>query len=156
MRSYWLLVLIWLVVVITLVLALRHSIEIRSKRLEIIRFPPICKYSLTVFFYFKLYWGILSVLWNKIAYTVKNIWKSYIWTADKDMNESDPRSGVHYLGSSENKAWKKFRPVRDLNPWPLRYRCRFLFSHKLRLRIFVAESIVESKEAPKTEFLEDT
>ena len=42
-------------------------------------------------------------------YTVKNIWKSYIWTADKDMNESDPRSDVHYLGSSENKAWKKFQ-----------------------------------------------
>ena len=40
---------------------------------------------------------------------VKNIWKSYIWTADKDMNESDPRSDVHYLGSSENKAWKKFQ-----------------------------------------------
>ena len=34
---------------------------------------------------------------------VKNIWKSYIWTADKDVNESDPRSNVHYLGSSENK-----------------------------------------------------
>ena len=31
------------------------------------------------------------------------------------MNESDPRSDVHYLGSSENKAWKKkFRPVRDI------------------------------------------
>ena len=29
------------------------------------------------------------------------------------MNERDPRSDVHYLGSSENKAWKKFRPVRD-------------------------------------------
>ena len=74
MRSYWLLVLIWLVVVITLVLALRHSIEIRSKRLGIIRFPSICKFSLTVFFYFKLYWGILSVLWNKIAYisTIEN------------------------------------------------------------------------------------
>ena len=28
-----------------------------------------------------------------------------IWTADKDVNESDPRSDVHYLGSSENKAW---------------------------------------------------
>ena len=28
------------------------------------------------------------------------------------MNESDPRSDVHYLGSSENKAWKKkFKPV---------------------------------------------
>ena len=35
-----------------------------------------------------------------------NIWKSYIWTADKDVNESDPRSDKHYL-----------------NPWPLRYRC---------------------------------
>ena len=23
------------------------------------------------------------------------------------MNESDPRSNLHYLGSSENKAWKK-------------------------------------------------
>ena len=29
------------------------------------------------------------------------------------MKESDLRSDVHYLGSSENKAWKKFRPVRD-------------------------------------------
>ena len=25
------------------------------------------------------------------------------------MNESDPRSDVHYLGSSENKAWKKIQ-----------------------------------------------
>ena len=24
-----------------------------------------------------------------------------------NMNESDPRSDVHYLGSSENKPWKK-------------------------------------------------
>ena len=32
------------------------------------------------------------------------------------MNASDPRSDVHYLGSSENKARKKFRPVPDLNP----------------------------------------
>ena len=42
-------------------------------------------------------------------YLVKNIWKSYIWTADKDVNESDPRSNLHYLGSSEKKnpvqAW---------------------------------------------------
>ena len=59
---------------------------------------------------------------------VKNIWKSYIRTADKDVNESEPRSNVHYLGRSENKAWKKkkFRPVRDLNPWPLRYWCSAL------------------------------
>ena len=38
-----------------------------------------------------------------------------------NLNESDLRSDVHYLSSSENKAWKKFRPVRDLNPWPLQY-----------------------------------
>ena len=36
---------------------------------------------------------------------IKNIWKSYIWSADKDVNESEPRSNMHYLGSSENKAW---------------------------------------------------
>ena len=41
-------------------------------------------------------------------------------------NESDPRSNEHYLSSSENKAWKKFRPERDLNPWPLRYQCSAL------------------------------
>ena len=35
---------------------------------------------------------------------VKNIWKSYIWTADKDVNESDPGSNVHYLSSSENET----------------------------------------------------
>ena len=39
----------------------------------------------------------------------KNIWKSYIWPVDKDMDESDPRSNVHYLSSSENKAWKKIQ-----------------------------------------------
>ena len=37
--------------------------------------------------------------------------------------ESDLSSNEHYLSSSEKKARKKFRPVRDLNPWPLRYRC---------------------------------
>ena len=41
----------------------------------------------------------------------------------RDLNESDLRSNEHYLSSSENKAWKKFRPVRDSNPWPLRHRC---------------------------------
>ena len=25
-----------------------------------------------------------------------------------------------------NRTWKKFRPVRDMNPWPLRYRCSAL------------------------------
>ena len=25
-----------------------------------------------------------------------------------------------------NRTWKKFRPIRDLNPWPLRYQCSAL------------------------------
>ena len=29
------------------------------------------------------------------------------------MNESDPRSDVHYLSSSENKAWKKISDTFD-------------------------------------------
>ena len=32
------------------------------------------------------------------------------------VNESDPCSNVRYLSSIENKARKKLRPVRDLNP----------------------------------------
>ena len=31
----------------------------------------------------------------------------------------DSRSYEHYWTSSWNKTWKKFRPVQDLNPWPL-------------------------------------
>ena len=32
------------------------------------------------------------------------------------MNESDPRSDVHYLGSSENKAWKKIQACTGFEP----------------------------------------
>ena len=32
----------------------------------------------------------------------------------------DRRSYTHNLSSCEIKAWKKFRPERDSNPWPLR------------------------------------
>ena len=32
------------------------------------------------------------------------------------MNESDPRSDVHYLSSSENKAWKKFQACTGFEP----------------------------------------
>ena len=50
----------------------------------------------------------------------KNLWKSYIWTADKDVNESDPRSNVHYLSSSENKAWKNiFLVIRIEEDWEI-------------------------------------
>ena len=32
------------------------------------------------------------------------------------MNESDPCSDVHYLGSSENKAWKKLQACTGFEP----------------------------------------
>ena len=54
--------------------------------------------------------------YDRLEQMVKNIWKSYIWTADKDVNESDPRSNVHYLGSSENKAWKKIQDCTGFEP----------------------------------------
>ena len=40
---------------------------------------------------------------------------------------ADHRSYTHNLSSCKIKAWKmKFRPERDSNPWPLRYRCSAL------------------------------
>ena len=35
--------------------------------------------------------------------------------------ESNIQSNEHYLSSNENKAWKKSRPVQDLNLWLLQY-----------------------------------
>ena len=43
-----------------------------------------------------------------------NVWS--MWLNTKDMYESDPRSDVHYLGSSENKAWKKFQACTGFEP----------------------------------------
>ena len=37
--------------------------------------------------------------------------------------ESELRSNERYSSSSENKSWKKCRPVWDLNPRALRYQC---------------------------------
>ena len=44
----------------------------------------------------------------------------------EETNIRDPRRYGHYWTSSWNKTWKNLRPVRDLNPWPLRYRCSAL------------------------------
>ena len=41
-------------------------------------------------------------------------------------NIRDPHSYEHYWTSSWNKTWKKFRPVWDLNPWPLQDCCSIL------------------------------
>ena len=35
--------------------------------------------------------------------------------------ESDLRSNEHNLSSTENKTWKNFNHVRDLNPWRNEY-----------------------------------
>ena len=37
-----------------------------------------------------------------------------------------PCINEHYWTSSWKKAWKKFRPARNLNPWPLQYWCSIL------------------------------
>ena len=55
-----------------------------------------------------------------------NLWKSYMCTAVKKWDTSDPRSYEHFWISSWNETWKKFRCERDLNPWLLRYRCSAL------------------------------
>ena len=41
------------------------------------------------------------------------------------MNESDLRSDVHYLGSSENKAWKK---IQACTGWPSYIYVTFIYS----------------------------
>ena len=38
----------------------------------------------------------------------------------------DHRSYIHNISSCEIKAWEKFGPERDSNPWPLQYRCSAL------------------------------
>ena len=55
-----------------------------------------------------------------------NIWKSCEHCGWKNKYRIDPHSYEHYWTSSWNKAWKKFRPIQDLNPWPLWYWCSAL------------------------------
>ena len=49
----------------------------------------------------------------------------------------DHRSYEQYWTGSWNKAWKKFRPVRDLNPWPLRYGPEFFFQALFQDRFYI-------------------
>ena len=42
------------------------------------------------------------------------------------MKELEIVAVIDATSSCEKKAWKKFRLVRDSNPWPLRYRCSAL------------------------------
>ena len=51
----------------------------------------------------------ISVLYIVIYLFVLNLTKKHEYESNLHINE-------HYLSSSGKKAWKKFRPVRDLNP----------------------------------------
>ena len=62
-----------------------------------------------------------------------------------DMNESDPRSDVHYLGSSENKAWKKKNSVP--------YRPEIFFSRALEVYHFNVKESLGVGGLPKWVFL---
>ena len=65
-------------------------------------------------------WGQYKVILYNIAQNFCSIRVLFtLYLVQLDNNEL-------YLRSSENEAWKKFRPVRDLNPWPPRYRCSAL------------------------------
>ena len=53
-------------------------------------------------------------------YNIKQLIFSHFNTnIKKFVNESDPRSYVHYLGSSENNAWKKFQACTGFEPMDL-------------------------------------
>ena len=53
-----------------------------------------------------------------------NIWKTHLWTVDKYVNMkaifAEMSTTLTVVKIRPEK--KKFRPVRDMNPWPLRYR----------------------------------
>ena len=61
---------------------------------------------------------------------------------------SDARSYEHYLSSSENKAWKKFRLVWDLNQWPLRYQGSALLTELTNQLVGIAEAWVQIPYEP--------
>ena len=47
----------------------------------------------------------------------------YLNCGERYEDMTDNRSYTHSLSSCEIKAWKKFKPERDSNPWALWYRC---------------------------------
>ena len=51
-------------------------------------------------------------MWNYKLSTIKYLQTWWL----TDVNESDSRSNVHYLGSSENKAWKKIQACTGFEP----------------------------------------
>ena len=75
--------------------------SIRPYTLSHLRLTILCPLQITL-----NHWGIWFPLIMQIkgAYQYESVFTEH----NPLVNESDPRSDVHYLGSSENKAWKKF------------------------------------------------
>ena len=67
--------------------------------------------------------------------------------------KSYPHSYEYYRTSSEKKAWKKFRPIQDLNPWPLQYQCSALPTELTsQLGASIAEVMVQISYKPEFYF----
>ena len=81
-------------------------------------------------------------------FTVNDIKIIYVNCVWRNEYGSDPRSYEHYLSSSENKAWKKFRLVWDLNPWSLRYRGSALPIELTSQLVGIAEAWVQIPYEP--------
>ena len=56
-----------------------------------------------------------------------NVWRSYMWTAYKEVNMKAIFAVMNTIYKVvKNKAWKKFWPVQDFNPYHLQYACSAL------------------------------
>ena len=73
---------------------------------------------------FLLTFPLMSLL--AIVDEFKNSPHRFVWQCIDLMKTWLIKIVIHNLSSCENKAWKKFRPEQDSNPWPLRYHCSAL------------------------------
>ena len=87
-------------------------------------------------------WALLVLLWGQLwlvnisyillaqrdVWMTVNKWKWCVWTTEINIYEGTLCSSGLYISSSETKAWQKFRPVQDLNLWPLKYHCNALLA----------------------------
>lgn len=71
---------------------------------------------------------LLELNANSLKVSNKVWWKYDYWFIAHTSLEckSDLWSNEHYLTSDKNNVWKKFRPVTELNSWPLWYQCSAL------------------------------
>ena len=79
------------------------------------------KSELTVLFTaWSRWWNILRRM------MIFDIWNSYIYDEVRDEIKRSSRQRTLLKRVVENRTRKKLKSVRDLNPWPLQYRCSAL------------------------------